>query len=646
VPTRFRRALSVAIPLASLILLLGATGASAAIRWAAPGGTAPADSGCPINDPCSLFDAASLQAPNTLLQAGDRILLEPGEYSDSAGDFGPGGTIDLPQDVTLLGVEARPHLVIAASSDEPAMFLQQGDVVSNLEIVSGGHFALVSFGGVVANVIARDQAEEGTSCLLGGGTIRDSVCLAAGDGGRAVAIESDIPLPLTQKLRNVTVVAGGAGSTGLAAVAVQGAQVGVDAEAVIAQGTDEDVEAFASGMGSDATIGLEASDFVSSEAMPLGGATAAVTAPGAGTNIIAQPLLAADGFHELPGSPTVDNGAVDADSGAADIDGQQRIIGTAADIGADEQGPPTETTLACLPDTVAAGDPVVCTATVEDIGNDNPSSPRGLVVLGSDHDGAFTPAPVCELEDIGAAKASCQLTYSSELSAIHTITALYVSEDGHDPSGDSAQVTISAPPPHRTTTSLSCAPTGLQLRQGSATCTATVSDTAAANPRTPSGLVKFASDGAGAFADGGACTLVPTDAGSAGCRLAYTPSAGGTHNLTAAYQGDPTHAPGQGSAQIQIGTAPDPAPSTRVKKMPRRKSTGLLASFAFGSDQPGSTFQCKLDKAPFRACSSPFKRKVKPGRHTFQVRAIGATGVSDPTPVVYHWTVLRNAGGR
>jgi hypothetical protein len=86
------------------------------------------------------------------------------------------------------------------------------------------------------------------------------------------------------------------------------------------------------------------------------------------------------------------------------------------------------------------------------------------------------------------------------------------------------------------------------------------------------------------------------------------------------------------------------APQTKISKHPRskvalRSSKLSLAKFAFSSDQAPSSFQCKLDKKPFKSCRSPFKRKVKPGRHSFQVRAVNSAGVADPTPAVFRWRV-------
>ena len=56
------------------------------------------------------------------------------------------------------------------------------------------------------------------------------------------------------------------------------------------------------------------------------------------------------------------------------------------------------------------------------------------------------------------------------------------------------------------------------------------------------------------------------------------------------------------------------------------------ATFRFSSDEPGSTFECRLDKGKFKPCSSPKKLKhLDDGRHTFQVRATDAAGNTDPT---------------
>jgi hypothetical protein len=85
---------------------------------------------------------------------------------------------------------------------------------------------------------------------------------------------------------------------------------------------------------------------------------------------------------------------------------------------------------------------------------------------------------------------------------------------------------------------------------------------------------------------------------------------------------------------------PERSPQTTIKKHPRSKTALRTARFTFSSDQGDSSFQCKLDKTPFKPCASPFKRKVRRGRHVFQVRAQSPADVLDPTPARFRWRVL------
>jgi Tol biopolymer transport system component len=82
------------------------------------------------------------------------------------------------------------------------------------------------------------------------------------------------------------------------------------------------------------------------------------------------------------------------------------------------------------------------------------------------------------------------------------------------------------------------------------------------------------------------------------------------------------------------GTAQDTdPPETEITKAPRNKTEKPKARFGFESDEPGSTFDCKLDKKDFAPCDSPRKYKhLKTRKHKFKVRATDPAGNTDPTP--------------
>jgi hypothetical protein len=74
-------------------------------------------------------------------------------------------------------------------------------------------------------------------------------------------------------------------------------------------------------------------------------------------------------------------------------------------------------------------------------------------------------------------------------------------------------------------------------------------------------------------------------------------------------------------------------PETTITKGAPNKTKKSKVKLKFTSSEPDSTFQCKLDKNQFKACTSP--RKVKnldEGKHKFKVRAVDAAGNVDPSP--------------
>ncbi len=72
----------------------------------------------------------------------------------------------------------------------------------------------------------------------------------------------------------------------------------------------------------------------------------------------------------------------------------------------------------------------------------------------------------------------------------------------------------------------------------------------------------------------------------------------------------------------------DDPPSTILRKKPPKRTRDRTPTFSFSADQAGSTFQCKVDRRRFRSCRSPYTTKpLRPGKHTFKVRARNASGI-------------------
>jgi hypothetical protein len=87
-------------------------------------------------------------------------------------------------------------------------------------------------------------------------------------------------------------------------------------------------------------------------------------------------------------------------------------------------------------------------------------------------------------------------------------------------------------------------------------------------------------------------------------------------------------------------TAPETTVKGRKRFVTRRKVARVR--FLLGASEPGSTFQCKVDRRPFRTCAPAYRTpKLKPGKHLVRVRATDASGNADATPAVKRFRVLR-----
>jgi hypothetical protein len=85
---------------------------------------------------------------------------------------------------------------------------------------------------------------------------------------------------------------------------------------------------------------------------------------------------------------------------------------------------------------------------------------------------------------------------------------------------------------------------------------------------------------------------------------------------------------------------PPVAGTVTVADGPDKKTTKKKATFTFSAPNAAS-FQCSLDGKPFAPCASPFTvKKLKPGKHTLAIRAIGADGQPGAT-TTYKWKVKK-----
>jgi Tol biopolymer transport system component len=76
-------------------------------------------------------------------------------------------------------------------------------------------------------------------------------------------------------------------------------------------------------------------------------------------------------------------------------------------------------------------------------------------------------------------------------------------------------------------------------------------------------------------------------------------------------------------------------PQTRITFGPASKTRKRKVVFRFldATEQPGTKFFCKVDRKHWGECGSPDTvKRLKPGRHTFQVKAINAIGTAEPVP--------------
>jgi hypothetical protein len=221
----------------------------------------------------------------------------------------------------------------------------------------------------------------------------------------------------------------------------------------------------------------------------------------------------------------------------------------------------------------------------------------------------------CSLD--GTAFAACPnpKSYSSVVDGAHAFQARAVDPAGNvDPTPASYAWTIDATPPD--TTIGPSSPAALTIATG-----ATFDFSSNESPST----FQCALD-AGAYAS---CSSPKT----------YSGLADGSHTFYVRARDTAANTdPSAASYTWTIDTTP---PTTTIgPTMPAANTQSSSAMFDLGSNEPGSTFECRLDGALFAACTTPASyAALGDGTHTFDVRATDAAGNLDTSPASYSWKI-------
>ncbi len=482
--------------------------ASAVTRYAEPG-AGGANPACPQSDPCDLEEAVESAA------AGDEIVVLTGSY-----------TMTTPLNIngigtTVHGEAGQPRPVLQTSGFTGISLGNTGATLRHFAIEHTGSGPSLSSIGEVERVVVRATTNAAdTACDLGlSALLRDSFCSIATGTAPAIRVIEAGAFTNAAGLRNVTAVS--AGGFGLIARAQTGFDLTVNAKATIVRGGGgTDVRAETDGAASTtATVVLDHSNYATTST----GTAGVITPAGSGTNQTAAPLFvnsSTGDFHQVVGSPSINAGALDAFSGAADIDDELRTQGIAPDIGADEFDE-----LAPLVSITAGpgeGETIGSGSASFEFGSDDP-----------------TATYACDLDGGGFGACSgpgLTHTVSGLANGPHTFTVRGIDANGNLGSASRSFIVAVTPPP---------------------------------------------------------------------------PSA--VDNL---------------------------APQTEITKGPANKTEKTKAKFKFTSTEAGSTFECKLDKGPYKPCTSPRKyKRLDEGKHKFFVRAIDAAGNVDPSAAKDKWKV-------
>lgn len=124
----------------------------------------------------------------------------------------------------------------------------------------------------------------------------------------------------------------------------------------------------------------------------------------------------------------------------------------------------------------------------------------------------------------------------------------------------------------------------------------------------------------------------------------YTALANGTYTfkVRATDQAGNQSTPASYTWEVDNSLADTTPPETTLGSRPADPSGSSTAFFAYASNEPGSTFECRLDAAGFAPCpaTGATYAGLAEGAHSFQVRAIDPSSNADPSPAGYSFSVV------
>jgi hypothetical protein len=303
-----------------------------------------------------------------------------------------------------------------------------------------------------------------------------------------------------------------------------------------------------------------------------------------------------------PGCPTLLEDADDSNVSATDFE-------EVAPAPRNDSSPITETICAGVPDTSI---------------DEHPPLSSNSTSAEFSYDAAGATSYECKLDAavFAACPAGGPQIYSGLAQGSHTFQVRGRNASGPDPTPASFTWTVDTVPPEASLTSHPADP----------------------SPGTAASFKYTSNEGGSKFE----CRLTPVEVGFSACNTqpkVYSKLADGEYEfevraIDAAgnVQTSPTVFPWTVDNSLGDTTPPE----TSIGTKPPDPSGSSTASFTYSSNEPGSTFECKLDVAPFASCSAAgvTYTGLGEGQHTFQVRAIDASENVDPSPAGYTFDVV------